>query len=142
MVHHTHNNYLANKQFPRTCCFDVHQLWELNNKLREGSVILTGIIKPHDEGEIAASAPSSSTASLDTLKAIGVSNESVSGTNITRKAVSEINLKISTSQGSNLQGTSQVKSSSTTTLGKNKTKEMAPPAVKDSADKDCRKNFL
>ncbi|GIY07339.1 hypothetical protein CEXT_246721 [Caerostris extrusa] len=108
----------------------------------EGSVILTGIIKPHDEGEIAASAPSSSTISLDTLKAIGVSNESVSGTNITRKAVSEINLKMSTSQGSNLQGTSQVKSSSTTTLGKNKTKEMAPPAVKDTADKDCRKNFL
>ncbi|GFS69763.1 hypothetical protein NPIL_299001 [Nephila pilipes] len=102
----------------------------------EGSVILTGIVKPHDEGEIAASAPSSST-SLDTLKAAGADNESVSGSNITRKAVSDINLKSASSLGNHLQEASHLKSSSTSAIGKSKAKDMAPTGK--SGEKDVRK---
>ncbi|GFX39587.1 hypothetical protein TNCV_2103311 [Trichonephila clavipes] len=102
----------------------------------EGSVILTGIVRPHDEGEFVASTPSSS-ASLDTLKAAGIDNESVSDSNIARKAVSDNNLKSASSLGNNLQEVSQLKSASTSAIVKSKTKDMAPTGK--SSEKDVRK---
>ncbi|GBL73732.1 hypothetical protein AVEN_230715-1 [Araneus ventricosus] len=96
----------------------------------EGAVILTGIVKPRDEGGISASIPSSST-SLDTLKVEGADSVSISDTNITRKSASDNNLKISSSLGNNLQQTSKIKS---LTVGKFKTKDMAPTSKNPEKD--------
>ncbi|XP_055929361.1 cAMP-dependent protein kinase catalytic subunit 1-like isoform X2 [Argiope bruennichi] len=105
----------------------------------EGSVILTGIVKPRDEGGIASAAQS--TSSLDTLKVEGAdSTGSLPDPEITRKSASDNNLKSSSSLGNNLQQTSKIKSLSTLAVGKFKTKDMAPTAK--NPEKDIVKIFL
>ncbi|KAF8790585.1 cAMP-dependent protein kinase catalytic like protein [Argiope bruennichi] len=124
--------------------------WKIGSRIRstsnsskkepgEGSVILTGIVKPRDEGGIASAAQS--TSSLDTLKVEGAdSTGSLPDPEITRKSASDNNLKSSSSLGNNLQQTSKIKSLSTLAVGKFKTKDMAPTAK--NPEKDIVKIFL